>query len=243
MTTRIYQAIPLAAHTLIQLDEAASHHLARVLRASIGDELHIFNGNDLEHLGVIEAITKKTVTVALQQPLQRPSTESPLEIWLAQGISRGEKMDYTIQKAVELGVKKIIPLFTERCNIKLDEERSSKRVQHWQSVAISACEQSGRQCVPEVTAPQTITNFLQKTVADYGFILSPYAKQKLKGYPISRTARITLVIGPEGGLSEQELCLAEQHHFLPLNLGPRVLRTETAALAAITALQCYFGDF
>jgi 16S rRNA (uracil1498-N3)-methyltransferase len=169
-------------------------------------------------------------------------SESPLELYLAQGISRGEKMDYTIQKAVELGIKKIYPLLTERCNVKLDEERREKRLQHWRSVIISACEQSGRNQLPQIQAPQTLEQFLENSDADFKFVLAPLAEKKLAQIPIQKNSRVILMIGPEGGLSEREIQLAEQKHFLALNLGPRVLRTETAAVAAITALQCFFGD-
>lgn len=241
MTIRIFQPIPLSANAVVQLDEPASHHLARVLRCQKGESVVIFNGEGGEFAGNIVEIGKKQVTVELHSYVDR-DVESPLDIWLAQGISRGEKMDYTIQKAVELGVNKIIPLFTERCNVKLDGERSEKRQQHWQSIVASACEQSGRNRVPEVTMPQTLKNWVTTVDAVRCFVLSPYAEHKLKNQTISAGARVILLMGPEGGLSENEIEYAAAQHFLPLNLGPRILRTETAALAAITALQCQFGD-
>ena len=151
-------------------------------------------------------------------------------------------MDYTIQKAVELGVSKIYPLLTERCNVKLDEDRRQKRLQHWQSIIISACEQSGRNKVPEIMPPQTLTYWLTTIKADHSFILAPTARQKLKQITLKNNASVVLLIGPEGGLSDLEINQAQQKGFTPLNLGPRVLRTETAAIAALTALQCYFGD-
>ncbi len=241
MTTRIYQAIPLALNSPVQLDAEASHHLARVLRASVADPVIVFNGQGDEYAGTIIRIDKKHVTVELTTQIVR-SAESKLEIWLAQGISRGEKMDFTIQKAVELGVHKIVPLFTERCNVKLDQERSEKRLKHWQSVVISACEQSGRNQVPDVLAPEALETWLKTIQADYCFVLSPVAEHKLKKHAIPAGARVVLLIGPEGGLSEREIQNAIENNFLPLNLGPRVLRTETAALAAITTVQCCFGD-
>ncbi|EKD54353.1 MAG: hypothetical protein ACD_60C00090G0002 [uncultured bacterium] len=241
MTTRIFQAIPLKVNTAIQLDQKASHHLARVLRASIGDPAIIFNGEGGEYASVIQSIDKKTVTVEIKQLIDR-DVESSLDLWLAQGISRGEKMDYTIQKAVELGVKKIIPLFTERCNVKLDSERSKKRIEHWQSIIISACEQCGRNTVPTILAPQSLDVWLKTAKADHCFVLSPHTDKKLKTFTIENHSRVILLIGPEGGLSEQEMTQAVQQCFLPLNLGPRILRTETAGIAAMTALQCLFGD-
>lgn len=241
MTTRIFQAVPLAIHTSIQLTEAASHHLARVLRAQINDPVIIFNGQGGEYEGVIQRIDKKSVTVQLETFNPREA-ESPLEIYLAQGISRGEKMDYTLQKAVELGVKGIIPLFTERCNVKLDVERGEKKQQHWQSVVVSACEQSGRNRVPMVAVPQSFAQWVGQAAADFCFVLAPGVDGKLKQLAVPSHARIILLIGPEGGLSEQEIAQALQRGFKSLNLGPRVLRTETAALAAIAALQGLFGD-
>ena len=239
--SRVFQPIPLQPNALIQLDEPASHHLARVLRATINDTLIIFNGDGGEYLGIITRIDKKNVMVQLQEYLTK-KTESPLELYLAQGISRGEKMDYTIQKAVELGVKKILPLFTERSTVKLDKERREKKRQHWESIAISACEQSGRLCVPEIFMPQSLEKALVSLQADWYFVLSPTATHQLKKSPVQKTQRVVLLIGPEGGLSETEIDYVSQCGFLPLNLGPRILRTETAAVAAITALQCFFGD-
>lgn len=240
--SRIYQPVIIKSGSTLTLDEAASHHLARVLRAEENDEVTVFNGHGGEYRCAITRIEKKHVTVMVGDFIDRDS-ESPLEIILAQGISRGEKMDFTIQKAVELGVTQIIPLLTERCNVKLDEERKQKRVQHWQSVVISACEQSGRTRVPEVLPPQSLSAWLAKASVDQGFVLSPHVETKLKDIPIQKNARVALLIGPEGGLSESEIRQAyEIKGFLPLSLGPRILRTETAALVAITTLQCFFGD-
>lgn len=238
---RIFQAVPLKSDTHLSLDSAASHHLSRVLRVKLGDELIIFNGEGGEYLANIIAIDKKSVTVDIKKFISR-DLESSLELYLAQGISRGEKMDYTIQKAVELGVTKIFPLMTERCNVKLDDERREKRLTHWSSIVISACEQSGRNRIPEVFLPQTLLHFLDNNTADIKLTLAPDCETKLTQIPIPKTAKVILLIGPEGGLSENEIKQSMQKGFLPLNLGPRILRTETAALAAITALQCYAGD-
>ncbi len=241
MTTRIYQAMSLSSPAVIELDQKASHHVARVLRLQVNEPLIIFNGQGGEYRGTIVEINKKHVTVKLETYDAR-NAESPLKIYLAQGISRGEKMDYTIQKAVELGVTQIFPLFTERCNVKLDQERSEKRLHHWQSIVISACEQSGRNCVPEVAAPQTLDTWLAAKQGDHCFVLSPNAEHSLKKQTITAPASIVLLIGPEGGLSQREIAQAIEKGYLPLNLGPRILRTETAALAAITAIQCMAGD-
>jgi 16S rRNA (uracil1498-N3)-methyltransferase len=239
--TRIYQAIPLSLQATIELDSQASHHLARVMRVQVGDDVTIFNGEGGEYLGTIVRIDKKTVAVQLNEFLSR-GAESPLKLTLAQGISRGEKMDYTIQKAVELGVSRIVPLLTERCNVKLDEERRQKRLQHWQSIVVSACEQSGRNTIPELVAPQQLTSWLPSVQAEQCFVLAPTADKTLKQFSLQKNAHVVLLIGPEGGLSPQEISAAAKHHFSPLVLGPRILRTETAAIAALTALQCCFGD-
>lgn len=239
---RIFQSVPLQENTVIQLDEAATHHVARVMRAKVGDTLFLFNGTGGEYESEISKIDKKTVTVKIKTFIDR-DVESPLELYLAQGISRGEKMDYTIQKAVELGVKKIIPLFTERCNVKLDDDRKEKRIQHWRSIVVGACEQSGRNKVPEILPPQSLTAWMKNTEADLKFVLAPQATRKLSEINFEKNSRVVLLIGPEGGLSDEEIHCATQNGFLSLSLGPRILRTETAAVAAISVLQCVAGDF
>ncbi len=244
--TRVYQPQPLKVNTNIQLDEQASHHLSRVLRMAVGDKVTVFNGEGGEYEAVIQQINKKNIQLELSSFSAREA-ESPINITLAQGLARGEKMDFIVQKAVELGVKNIVPLITERCNVKLDGAREEKRVQHWQSVAISACEQSGRNYVPQVSAPVTLQNWLPNAKADKCFVLSPHVENKLNTVVpaqagIQAGSSIILLIGPEGGLSDAEIQVALKHHFLPLNLGPRVLRTETAPLAAIAMLQTRFGD-
>lgn len=240
--SRIFQAVSLSVGTTIQLDEPASHHLARVLRAKVTDNVIIFNGEGGEYQGVITQITKKNVAVQIEH-LSSCSRESPLDLWLVQGISRGEKMDYTIQKAVELGAKKIIPVFTERCTVKLDQERREKRWQHWQSIMISACEQCGRTEIPTLDMPVSLSDWLkEKCEIEMAFVLTPLAETKLKEITIQPSQRTVLLIGPEGGLTEAEIDSARQKGFRSLSLGPRVLRTETAAVAALTALQSFFGD-
>ncbi len=239
--SRVFQNCTLIEGTPLALDANASHHLSRVLRAKQGDKLIIFNGLGGEYAATITQIDKKAVHVWVSTFNPREA-ESSLDLWLAQGISRGEKMDYTIQKAVELGVKKIIPLFTERCNVKLDQERLNKRLEHWHAIAKSSAEQSGRNRIPDILPPTTLENALPLLQAPCRFVLSPYATQKLHTIQIDRLQSVLLLIGPEGGLSEHEILSTKAHHFLPLHLGPRILRTETAAVAAITALQCYVGD-
>lgn len=240
--TRIYQATTLEPNSTLMLDEAASHHLARVLRSEVGESLILFNGNGSEYTATIKHILKKTVQVDIHAAIAR-DVESPIDIYLAQGIARGEKMDFIIQKSVELGVKKIFPLITERCNVRLNQEREEKRLRHWQSVVISACEQSGRNRIPEVHPAQSLESLLSKTPANLKFVLSPHVNERLPTEALAAGTSILLLIGPEGGLSEREVQLAKQSAYQPLQLGPRILRTETASLAALTLLQCHFGDF
>jgi 16S rRNA (uracil1498-N3)-methyltransferase len=236
---RIYQAIPLVKNTTICLDEKASHHVARVLRAQVGETVVLFNGEGGEYRAVINGIHKKDVEVRIIEFVAREA-ESALEIHLAQGIARGEKMDFIVQKAVELGVRSITPLLTERCNVKLDGGREAKRALHWQAVAISACEQSGRNRLPQINAAVALDAWLATVKAEQCFVLSPHVEAKLTTPAKLNSA--ALLIGPEGGLSENEEAAAIKHGFLPLNLGPRILRTETATLAAVAVLQGRFGD-
>lgn len=236
---RIYQAGPLALG-MTQLEEDASHHLARVLRAAVNDEIILFNGEGSEYHACIRAINKKNVDVEILKVVAR-DVESPVKMILAQGIARGEKMDLIIQKAVELGVSDIYPIISERCNVRLDEKREQKRLQHWQAVVISACEQSGRNRLPVLHAPEKLDVWLESVVAEHKFILSPHVDGKLKN--LGNPASIAILVGPEGGFSEQEVKSALRRQFTALQLGPRVLRTETAALAALSVLQYQCGDF
>ena len=239
--TRIYQAIPLAKGTWVRLNEQASHHVGRVLRAKVGDNIILFNGEGGEYAGVISHIDRKSVDVELIDFVPKEA-ESPVNIYLAQGTARGEKMDFIVQKSVELGIKKIIPLVTERCNVRLDAAREAKRLAHWQSVVISACEQCGRNRLPDIMAPVSFDAWLPEAEADQCFVLSPHVSSRLSIATLSTPASIILLIGPEGGLSDREVERAEQQGFTSLNLGPRILRTETAGVAAITVLQCLYGD-
>jgi 16S rRNA (uracil1498-N3)-methyltransferase len=243
MTTRIFQAVALHPNSQLTLDAAASHHLARVLRARVGETIIIFNGEGGEYTATITTIDKKAVHLAIGIFTAR-ECESPLDIWLAQGIARGEKMDYLLQKAVELGVKKIIPLITERGNVRLTADRNNKKWQHWQALVQSACEQCGRNRIPAIAAPQLFNHWLGEVdIADArAFELAPTAEQRLSDININRTARVILLIGPEGGLSDAEITAAQAKGLTALALGPRILRTETAAVAAVAALQTRFGD-
>lgn len=236
---RIYQAFPFSPESMLQLDDKASHHL-KVLRSEVGDEVILFNGQGGEYQSVITRMDKKSVEVRVKA-FAAKEVESPLHIHLAQGMARGEKMDLIVQKAVELGVSSITPLVTERCNVRLSSSREERRVQHWQEVAISACEQSGRNRVPIIELPLDLSDWLASLSTDsLRFVLSPHVAKKLPAQTQGKS--IVLLIGPEGGLSDKEVGRALDHGFMALNLGPRVLRTETASLAALAALQTRYGD-
>lgn len=237
---RIYQATELAEQTLLILDEEAANHIVRVLRLGIDASLIIFNGQGGEYEAVITEISKRQVQVKLKSFIQK-NNESPLIIHLGQVISRGEKMDFTIQKAVELGVTEITPLFSERCEVKLSQERWEKKLNHWQKIIINACEQSGRTILPKINKPIELVAWFANCHAEKKIILHPHETNNLK--TLTKVNHFAITIGPEGGFSEDEIALAKLKEFDCLQIGPRILRTETAALTMLAALQTQFGDF
>jgi 16S rRNA (uracil1498-N3)-methyltransferase len=238
---RIYQNSTLNVGSTIQLSADAFGHVIRVLRLANDDEIILFNGTEsIQYQAKIVEVTKKNASVEILSS-QQVTNESPLNIHLGQGISRGERMDFTLQKSVELGVNKITPLFTERCGVKLNGERLVKKRQQWQKIVISACEQSGRCLVPEVTEPISLQAWLAQQSSALKLNLHPKAQHSILAIK-AQTERVRLLIGPEGGLNDDEIQQANDAEFNDVLLGPRVLRTETAALSAITALQCRFGD-
>lgn len=236
---RIYHPASIALATEFALSDDGSNHIGRVLRMSEGQALELFNGDGYNYPSVIVRVEKKAVYVKAQSQEANP-VESPLSIHLGQGISRGDRMDFVIQKAVELGVTEITPLFTERCGVKLDAERLEKRTEQWQKIAIAACEQSGRSVVPTVHKALQLKNWLAQETHELKLTLSPWTETSIK--TMQGSQRIRLVIGPEGGFTDLEVSHTEQAGFHPVRLGPRVLRTETAALTALSALQLQFGD-
>ncbi|MCG9695617.1 16S rRNA (uracil(1498)-N(3))-methyltransferase [Shewanella sp. Isolate11] len=237
---RIYQSSALAQGQNIMLDSEAAGHVGRVLRMSAGEQIELFNGDGNNYLSEIVAASKKNVEVTTISQSANPS-ESPLNLHLGQVISRGDRMDFTIQKSVELGVNTITPLFSERCGVKLSGERLDKKIQQWQKIVISACEQCGRSVVPEVRPAMTLELWCAENSDALKLNLHPRASHGINGLALD-TQRVRLLIGPEGGLSATEIAMTEQHHFTDVLLGPRVLRTETAALTTISALQLRFGD-
>lgn len=232
--------LPPAGGTF-DLPAGAAAHVARVLRLTAGEEVVLFDGLGQESTARITVVRGAAVTVDATAPMT-VDRESPLRLTLVQGVSRGERMDLVMQKATELGVACIVPVLTERSVVKLDASQAAKRLQHWQGVVAAACEQSGRAWLPAVLPPQPLLKWLgQPAVADEArFLLHPGSTTRARDLPALRAA--TLLIGPEGGLAPQEREAALLAGFQDLSLGPRVLRTETAALAALAALQAVAGD-
>jgi 16S rRNA (uracil1498-N3)-methyltransferase len=239
--TRVYIPAPLVAGTQATLPDAAATHIARVLRLRIGAPLIAFDGGGSDFRCEITAIEGDSVRVTVGQKIAG-LPESALRITLVQGVSRGERMDWTIQKAVELGVTAIAPVIMARSVVRLDAEQAQKKLRHWQGIAANACEQCGRSVVPEVRPPQDFAQFLATAPRDgQRFVLSPSGQTSLAGFA-SVSTRVKLLIGPEGGLDDSELERAQQAGFTPVHLGPRVLRTETAGVVALTMLQTLWGD-
>ena len=237
---RIYQLGELALSQTVMLDSEAAGHVGRVLRMGPGEKLELFNGDGQNYLTEIISASKKNVEVKVLN-ISVNSSESPLNLHLGQVISRGDRMEFTIQKSVELGVSTITPLFSERCGVKLTGERLEKKIQQWQKIVISACEQSGRSTVPVIRQAMSLEAWCAEQSKALKLNLHPRAAHGINGLQLD-TTRVRLLIGPEGGLSEPEIMMTEQYQFTDVLLGPRVLRTETAALTAISALQLRFGD-
>jgi 16S rRNA (uracil1498-N3)-methyltransferase len=238
---RFYLDQPLAPGARFSLPAGPARHAVRALRLAVGDVIILFNGCGGEYRARIERIQKDGVAVSITgfDDIER---ESRLHVMLAQGISSGERMDYTLQKAVELGVTAIQPIAAKRSVVKLAGERADKRVAHWQGVVASACEQCGRNRVPAVAAPLALTTWLAQRSGGRLLFLSPQAEARLVDLP-APTAMDCLVAGPEGGFETDEIAALHAAGATPVRLGPRVLRTETAALAALAAMQTLWGDF
>lgn len=241
--TRIFVEQPLRPGTQANLPESATGHLLRVLRAGVGDACVLFNGDGHDYEARIVAVGKRDATVEVLSA-RALGNESPLRITLLQALARGEKMDWILQKATELGVAAIVPVSSERSEVKLDGERSGKRAAHWRSVVVSACGQSGRATVPAVAMPSSLAQaLLALPTGARHVLLDPDAVQRLRGIRKVAGEALVLAIGPEGGWSTRDLALLDAAGFVGMRLGPRVLRTETAGLAAIAALQTLYGDF
>lgn len=236
---RIYTQADLQPNIEIQLEAGPSLHLLKVLRLKTGAPLELFNGDGQNYACELLDSPKRIANVRVLGAQTNP-TESYLHSKLGIVVSKGDRMDFVVQKATELGVHEIYPLTSERCDVKLNTERAEKRQQHWLKVAVSACEQSGRSCVPSIAPMQNINQWIKEVNADLKWVLHHRATADRSP---AEAQSVAILVGPEGGLSETEVELAQQHHFTPTVLGPRVLRTETAPLVALSVLQQRYGDF
>ncbi|NKB36397.1 MAG: 16S rRNA (uracil(1498)-N(3))-methyltransferase [Gammaproteobacteria bacterium] len=237
---RIFVDCDLQEDSELKLVADTAHYVATVLRRKVGQKISLFNGRGSDYPASIESVSKKEVLVQIASSKQ-VETESNLRITLLQGISRAQHMDYTLQKVVELGVHRIVPVFTEFGNLRIDDERAQKKWQHWRKILISACEQSGRAYIPELAKAQSLTTALAAQTNSSRMILHPAAGLSL-GSMTAPANSMSILAGPEGGFSENELEQASAQKFQSIVLGPRVLRTETAAVAAISICQSLWGD-
>lgn len=239
---RVYLSHPLRINEPLELSGDIAHYIGTVLRLKAGSTVALFNGDDGEFLAELQDVSKKHARLLPRETVEnRADPRLPIHIGI--GLSRGDRMDIVIQKSTELGVSRVTPLFTERCEVKLDDRRAAKRQAHWQKVAVSATEQSGRCKVPVIEAPTLMSDWLQQPHPGCCLVLDPYAKARLTLPPDHGRSPVTLLSGPEGGLTEEEVRAATRQGFTPMTLGPRILRTETAPLAAISILQYLAGDF
>lgn len=242
---RFYSPVPLSADSSIDLSENAARHACRVLRLRAGDDLTLFDGAGGEYTARIAAVARERVSVEVLQ-WRDVECEAPIQLTLVQALQAGEKMDMTMQKAVELGVARIVPVASRRSVVRLDGERALRRLEHWRGVVASACEQCGRNRVPEVAALGGLDRWLGQPAASgvLRLMLVPGAAQTLNDLAIPAPGgEVELLIGAEGGLAPEEVALAAAAGYQGVRLGPRILRTETAGLAALAAIQCLWGDF
>ncbi|MHB1872708.1 MAG: 16S rRNA (uracil(1498)-N(3))-methyltransferase [Steroidobacteraceae bacterium] len=239
--TRVHVPGPLEPDSACAVHGETAHHIVRVLRLGVGARVDVFDGQGAEYVGRIETVRKGEVMLALGER-RDGGAESPLRLTLAQGVSRGERMDWVVQKAVELGAAHIVPVLTERSVVRLDAGQARNKQCHWQRIAVAACEQSGRTRVPQVAVPVALAALLDALPeGDLRVLPSPEGAAGLAALPAA-AAGVLVLIGPEGGLAEAERRAALARGFQPVRFGPRVLRTETAAVVALTLLQQRFGD-
>lgn len=238
--SRLYVPLPLQPGQMVTLDDDSAHYLRTVLRLKHDDTIFVFNGDGADYDCTLLEVSRKQVRIEVGKAVERHS-ESPLRINLGLGISRGDRMDLAVQKAVELGIQTITPLFTERCVVQLKGEKQQQRNEHWHKIMQHACEQCGRARLPELENARPFAGWVGHQ-SGLKIFLDPYAETRLNTLtPVDRT--VTLLSGPEGGFTDQERDYAKAAGFIPVRLGARVLRTETAALAALAAVQTLWGDF
>ena len=238
-TPRLFSDQPLLVGTEVVLEGSAAQYLGKVLRARVGDTVILFDGQGQQGTATIKAIAKHSVSAQLDT-ITTPQTESSLQTHLGLCLSKGDRFDWAIQKATELGVGSISPLYSTRVDFTVPPERLAKRLSHWQHIVTSACEQSGRVRIPTVNAPTSLTHWVSETLADLKLVLhcDVHSTSPLAAKPQS----VALLIGPEGGLTDEEVATAERHHFQPWQLGPRILRTETAPVVALSVIGAQWGD-
>ncbi|WP_317931438.1 16S rRNA (uracil(1498)-N(3))-methyltransferase [Halioxenophilus sp. WMMB6] len=237
---RVYSSIAIGQSSHLELGANVAHYLGKVLRMAVGRPVILFDGTGGEYQAEITGLSKSSIQFTLGE-FSPESRESPLALELAIGLSRGERFEWVLQKATELGVSRIVPLLTERVEVKLSGERLAKKREHWQQIVVSACEQCQRTLLPQLSEPQPLATWLAETDTAWAFVLHHRAPERLQDYTTSPT-RVALLVGPEGGLSEGEIEQALNAGLKPLALGPRVLRTETAPIAALSVLQYQWGD-
>lgn len=238
---RVFLAQPLHVNEPLELSGDVAHYIGTVLRLKAGGTVALFNGEDGEFLAELQEVSKKHARLLPREAVENHA-DPALPVHLGIGLSRGERMDIVIQKSTELGVSRVTPLFTQRCEVKLDDRRAAKRQAHWQKVATSATEQSGRCRVPVIDTPLAMTDWLRQAHPGCCLVLDPYAEARLTLPPDHGQNPVTLLSGPEGGLTDAEVREAAGQGFTPMTLGPRILRTETAPLAALSILQYLAGD-
>jgi 16S rRNA (uracil1498-N3)-methyltransferase len=238
--SRLYLTVPLVTGKHIELDDDSGHYVRTVLRLKKDDAIIVFNGNGGEFACTLSEVNRKSVLIAVNQKHER-DVESPLAVTLGLGISRGDRMDLAVQKAVELGVTHITPIITERCVVQFKNEKKPQRWVHWQKIVQHATEQSGRTFLPEFSEIDTLENWVTQQEGLKVF-LDPYAQTSLADLTPDML-KVTLLTGPEGGFANAERDIAINSGFIPVRLGPRILRTETASLAALSAVQMLWGDF
>ena len=239
---RVFTNQPLTTGEDVTLDALSSRHLATVLRLKSGEPVSLFNGQGGEFLATLKECSSKRVTASIIN-FTDAKRESPLHIHLGIGMSRGERMDWVIQKATEVGVTEITPLYTERTEVKLKGDRAEKKLRHWQQICISACEQSYRNKIPVIHSPMALHQWVSAVDTEKKLVLHHRSQYSLSVLGKQQANSVALLIGPEGGLNAQEIQTAEEAGYAPWALGPRVLRTETAPVVAISVLQSIWGDF
>lgn len=245
---RVYLNVSLAVQQTILLNDDAFHYIVRVLRCRTGEQLCVFNGDGLDYQVTLQITGKKTASVYIETAMKNDN-ESNVHTTLIQGLAKGERMDTVMQKAVELGVNTVIPVRTAFCSVKVDEQRQPKKHRHWQSIITSACEQCGRAVIPKLQPLQPLDEALKNVSAEHKWVLHPYptvlatVTKESAAPPPKLSNSVAVLIGPEGGFAVEEIQAILAHHYKPKTLGKRILRTETAAIAALALVQQQWGDW